>query len=191
MSRETEFGPLVDKIQFDRVLGFIEEGKKEGAKCELGGGPIGTEGYFVAPTFFTNVSDDMRIAKEEIFGPVACILKFKTVDEVISRANATEFGLAAAVHTSSIKLASKVSQELEAGTVWINCYNTCYHQVPFGGYKVFFEKILILGQRHWKRIRRSRTLCKIKTILKNRNICKRNQSYPNLTNVLNHFFIVC
>lgn len=136
LSPDTEFGPLVDKTQFDRVLGYIQEGIKAGAKCEMGGKAIGEQGFFVEPTFFTNVTDDMKIAKEEIFGPVACILKFKTVDEVIERANATSFGLAAGVHTNNIKVATKVANELEAGTVWINLYNTCYNQVPFGGYKV-------------------------------------------------------
>jgi aldehyde dehydrogenase (NAD+) len=136
LSPDTEFGPLVDKTQFDRVLNYIKDGISEGAKCEIGGRPIGNEGFFIEPTCFTNVRDDMKIAKEEIFGPVACILKFKTVQEVIERANATSFGLAAGVHTNSIKTATKVANELEAGTVWINLYNTCYEQVPFGGFKV-------------------------------------------------------
>ena len=136
MSTESEFGPLVDKIQYDRVLEYIKDGLENGAKCEMGGTAVGSEGYFVSPTVFTNVNDSMRIAKEEIFGPVACILKFKTAEEVIARANDTAFGLAAAVHTRDIKLATKVTNELAAGTVWINCYNNCFDQVPFGGYKV-------------------------------------------------------
>ena len=140
LSQDTEFGPLVDKIQFDKVLNYIMEGINEGAKCEFGGKPVGTEGYFVAPTFFTNVKDDMKIAREEIFGPVACLFKFKTAEEVIERANETSFGLAAAIHTRDIKLATKVTNQLSAGTIWINCYNNSFHQVPFGGYKVHILK---------------------------------------------------
>jgi len=128
-------GPVVDKLQFDRVLGYIQKGKEGGAVCEVGGNQVGTDGFFIAPTLFTGVTDDMVIAKEEIFGPVICALKFKTVEEVIERANDTSYGLAAAIHTKDIRLATRVMNSLDAGTVWINCYNVFFDQLPFGGYK--------------------------------------------------------
>jgi aldehyde dehydrogenase (NAD+) len=135
---QSEHGPLVDKIQYDRVLHYIKDGVDAGATCEVGGCHLGTEGYFVAPTLFTNVHDSMKIAREEIFGPVVVAMKFKTVEEVIARANDTNYGLAAAIHTNDMKLATKVINELAAGTVWVNCYNTFFHQMPFGGFKVIF-----------------------------------------------------
>jgi aldehyde dehydrogenase (NAD+) len=128
-------GPLVDEIQFKRVLNFIDLGVKEGATIELGGKKLERDGYFVPPTLFSNVTDDMTIAKEEIFGPVVCAMKFKTIEEVVQRANNTTYGLAAAIHTKDLKTALRVQGELEAGTVWVNCYNTFFNSVPFGGYK--------------------------------------------------------
>ncbi|KAN0019118.1 hypothetical protein ACTFIU_002320 [Dictyostelium citrinum] len=130
-------GPLVSKQQHDRVLGYIEKGKSEGAKCHLGGvkHQIHGKGYFVQPTIFTNVTDDMTICKEEIFGPVVVILPFKTVDEVIKRANNTTYGLAAGIWTKDISLALNVSNKLKAGSVWVNNYDNCLPQVPFGGFK--------------------------------------------------------
>jgi len=133
---ETAHGPLVDCLQFDRVMSFIKQGKDAGAKCNLGGNRFGNEGFFVEPTIFSDVTDDMVIAKEEIFGPVVSIFKFKTLEEVIERANNTSYGLAAAVHTTNHNTAIKVSNALEAGTVWINCYNMFFNQNPFGGYKM-------------------------------------------------------
>jgi len=132
---ESQAGPLVDKLQFDRVLGYIQKGVEGGAKCVVGGKRFGNEGYFVEPTLFVEVKDDMQIAKEEIFGPVICAMKFKTIEEVVERANNTNYGLAAAVHTTNHSTAVKVSNLLEAGTVWINCYNLFFNQLPFGGYK--------------------------------------------------------
>ncbi|KAG9486775.1 hypothetical protein GDO78_006914 [Eleutherodactylus coqui] len=114
----TEQGPQIDKEQYDRILGLIESGKKEGAKLECGGGPWGNKGFYIQPTVFSNVKDDMRIAKEEIFGPVQQILKFKTVDEVIKRANNTTYGLAAGVFTKDLDKAMTLSTALQAGTVW-------------------------------------------------------------------------
>jgi len=131
----SELGPLVDKLQFDRVMGFIEKGKKEGATVETGGIQVGSEGFFVAPTLFTGIQDNMTIAKEEIFGPVVCALKFKTEEEVIARANDTPYGLGAAVHTKDIRLAARMVNAIESGTVWVNCYNVFMDQLPFGGYK--------------------------------------------------------
>jgi aldehyde dehydrogenase (NAD+) len=132
---DTALGPLVDHLQFDRVMGYINKGIEGGATCTMGGKRHGEEGFFVQPTIFSDVTDDMVIAKEEIFGPVVAILKFKTVEEVIQRANDTPYGLAAAVHTTNHNTAIKVSNALEAGTVWINCYNMFFSQNPFGGFK--------------------------------------------------------
>jgi len=131
----SDHGPIVDKIQFDRVMGYIEKGKEGGAKCEVGGEALARDGYFILPTLFTEVDDNMVIAKEEIFGPVVCALKFKTVEEVIERANNTVYGLAAAIHTKDVRLAGRMAAALEAGTVWTNCYNVFFNEVPFGGYK--------------------------------------------------------
>jgi len=132
---KTTHGPLVDEIQYKRVLGFIEEGKKSGAKCEFGGQQLDRPGYFVPPTLFTGVTDDMSIAKQEIFGPVACAMKFSSIEEVIERANNTSYGLAAAIHTKDLNTAIKMQNALEAGTVWVNCYNVFFSQAPFGGFK--------------------------------------------------------
>ncbi|KAN0023752.1 hypothetical protein ACTFIV_008139 [Dictyostelium citrinum] len=134
----TNLGPLVSKQQHDRVLGYIEKGKSEGATCHLGGGNYhhaDGKGYFVQPTIFTNVTDDMTICKEEIFGPVVVILPFKTVDEVIKRANNTTFGLAAGIWTKDISLALNVSNRLKSGSVWVNEYYSIMPSIPFGGYK--------------------------------------------------------
>ncbi|EHB10275.1 Retinal dehydrogenase 1, partial [Heterocephalus glaber] len=130
-------GPQIDKEQYDKILGLIESGKKQGAKLELGGGPWGNKGYFIQPTVFSNVTDEMRIAKEEIFGPVQQIMKFKTLDEVIKRANNTTYGLAAGgIFTKDLDKAVTVSSALQAGTVWVNCYGGGGTQSPFGGYKM-------------------------------------------------------
>jgi len=130
-----DLGPQVDKIQFDKVLNYIESGKKEGAKCLLGGGRQGDKGYYVQPTVFSDVRDDMKIAKEEIFGPVMQLMKFKTMDEAIERANTTHYGLAAGICTRDIGTALKTAHDLDAGTVWINCYDNFDMACPFGGYK--------------------------------------------------------
>jgi len=128
-------GPQVSQVQLDRILGYIEEGKKSGAKVETGGGRFGKEGYFVEPTIFSDVKDDMKIMQEEIFGPVCSIAKFKTEEEAIKFGNTTTYGLAAAVHTENINRALRVSSALKAGTVWVNQYNMLHHQLPFGGFK--------------------------------------------------------
>ena len=133
---ETTQGPQVSQEQFDRVMGFIESGKKEGAKLLIGGNRCGSKGYFIEPTVFDNVTDNMKIAKEEIFGPVMNILKFKDVNEVIQRGNQTFFGLAAAVWTRDITKAHRLANSLRAGTVWINCYDVFDAAAPFGGFKM-------------------------------------------------------
>jgi len=128
-------GPQVDKIQFDKILGYIESGKKEGARCLTGGSRSGNKGYFVQPTVFADVKDDMTIAREEIFGPVMQVASFSTVEEVIKRANDTEYGLAAGVCTRDIGKALKVSHALRAGTIWVNQYDAFDCAAPFGGFK--------------------------------------------------------
>uniref|UniRef100_A0A671P4Z1 aldehyde dehydrogenase (NAD(+)) n=1 Tax=Sinocyclocheilus anshuiensis TaxID=1608454 RepID=A0A671P4Z1_9TELE len=131
-----EQGPQVSVEQQRRVLELIQSGITEGAKLECGGKAPLSKGFFVEPTVFSDVQDHMRIAKEEIFGPVQQIMKFKTIEEVIERANNTEYGLAAAVFTTDLNKAMTVSAALQAGTVWINCYNALSCQCPFGGFKM-------------------------------------------------------
>uniref|UniRef100_A0A8C6BJC5 Aldehyde dehydrogenase 1A1 n=1 Tax=Monodon monoceros TaxID=40151 RepID=A0A8C6BJC5_MONMO len=132
----TEQGPQIDQKQFNKILDLIESGKKEGAKLEYGGSAMEDRGLFIKPTVFSEVTDTMRIAKEEIFGPVQPILKFKNIEEVIKRANSLEYGLTAAVFTKNLDKALKLASALESGTVWINCYNAIYAQAPFGGFKM-------------------------------------------------------
>lgn len=132
---KTDQGPQVDGEQMNKILDLIGSGKKEGAKLLTGGSRHGNEGFFVQPTVFGDVKDDMRICKEEIFGPVMQILRFKTVDEVIERANNSNYGLAASVFTKDIDQALVVSNSLRAGTVWVNTYDNFDVAAPFGGYK--------------------------------------------------------
>lgn len=132
----TEQGPQISMEQQSRVLEYIQSGISEGAKLECGGKALGLKGFFIEPTVFSNVRDDMRIAKEEIFGPVQQLMKFKTIEEVIERANNTEYGLVAAVFTSNINKAMTISTAMQAGTVWINCFNALSTQCPFGGFKM-------------------------------------------------------
>lgn len=135
METGAEMGPLVSERQLERVLGYIEKGKTEGARVAAGGEKAFDKGYFVKPTIFADVTDEMTIAKEEIFGPVVAVLPFDTVEEVIERANNTPYGLAAGVWTENVKTAHYVANKLKAGTVWINDYNLEDAAAPFGGYK--------------------------------------------------------
>jgi aldehyde dehydrogenase (NAD+) len=135
LNKITEQGPQVDDEQFKKVLGYVESGKKEGAKLVAGGERVGDRGYFVAPTVFADVQDDMKIAQEEIFGPVMSILKFKDMDELVDRANKTIYGLAAAVWTRDIGKAHHVANNVRAGTVWVNCFDVFDAAAPFGGFK--------------------------------------------------------
>ncbi|MFQ5491776.1 MAG: aldehyde dehydrogenase family protein [Phycisphaerae bacterium] len=132
---ETEQGAQVSKDQFDRIMGYIEAGKTEGAKCVAGGQRQGDKGYFIKPTIFTEVSNDMKIAQEEIFGPVASVIPFDDIEQVAAQANKSIFGLASAVWTRDIAKAHNFAKRLRAGTVWINCYNTFDPAAPFGGFK--------------------------------------------------------
>merc|ERR1711977_803356 len=134
-AQDTFQGPQVSQLQFDRIMNYIQAGKDAGAKVETGGNRKGDKGYFIEPTIFSNVTEDMKIMQEEIFGPVCSISKFKTKEEVIKTGNSTTYGLAAAVHTKNLNTAIEVSNALKAGTVWVNTYNTLHHQMPFGGYK--------------------------------------------------------
>jgi aldehyde dehydrogenase (NAD+) len=131
----TEQGAQVSQEQFDRILGYIDTGKKEGAKCICGGERVGSQGFFVKPTIFTGVRNDMKIAQEEIFGPVVSVLPFDDAEQVAKAANKTIFGLAAAVWTRDISKALTFAHKVRAGTVWVNCYNTFDPAAPFGGYK--------------------------------------------------------
>jgi len=131
----TEQGPQVDQAQFDKVLGYIDSGKREGASLLCGGGRWGDRGYFVEPTVFADVQDNMKIAEEEIFGPVMSIIKFKDMSEVVERANRTMYGLAAAVWTRDIGKAHAIANSVRAGTVWVNCYDVFDAAAPFGGFK--------------------------------------------------------
>ncbi len=132
----TEQGPQVDKGQFDKILDYIEKGKKQGARCVTGGDRFGEKGYFVQPTVFADVRDDMAIATDEIFGPVMQVLKFSEIDEVVQRANTTDYGLAAAVWTRDIGKAHTIAQRVRAGTIWVNCYDVFDAAAPFGGFKL-------------------------------------------------------
>ena len=133
---DTDQGPQVSQEQFDRVMGFINAGTKEGAKLVIGGKRVGNKGYFIEPTIFSGVTDEMKIAREEIFGPVMNILRFKDIGEVIRRSNQTFYGLAAAVWTRDITKAHRLANSLRAGTVWINCYDVFDAAAPFGGFKM-------------------------------------------------------
>jgi aldehyde dehydrogenase (NAD+) len=132
----TEQGPQVDKAQFDKIMHYIGLGKQEGAQCLSGGNRFGQRGYFIEPTLFGDVKDEMSIARDEIFGPVLSVLKFKDVNEIVDRANNTSYGLAAAVWTRDVSKAHHLAAKIKAGTVWINCYDVFDAAAPFGGFKM-------------------------------------------------------
>ena len=133
--KNTEQGPQVDQDQFNKVMSYIDSGKQEKAKLLAGGNRVGDKGYFIEPTVFADVQDHMKIAREEIFGPVMSILKFKDLNEVVERANKSLYGLAAAVWTKDITKAHAIADSVRAGTVWVNCYDVFDAGAPFGGFK--------------------------------------------------------
>jgi acyl-CoA reductase-like NAD-dependent aldehyde dehydrogenase len=135
---KTRMGAIVDQTQMQRILGYIEHGKKEGAKLRMGGGrvrPANAGGYFVEPTVFDEVDNRMKIAQEEIFGPVLSTITVKTPEEAVKIGNDTIYGLAAAVWTRDISKAFKISRELRAGVVWVNSFDAGDISAPFGGFK--------------------------------------------------------
>jgi len=131
-----QHGPQIDKMQFEKILEYIQYGKRDGANLVLGGNSLGNKGFYIEPTIFSDVEDDMQIAKEEIFGPIMSILKFKTIEEVIERGNKTIYGLGAGIITKDIDIANRFARSLRAGIVWINCYLAVGADVPLGGYKM-------------------------------------------------------
>jgi len=135
MDPATEQGPQIDNVQFQKVMSYIDSGKREGAELLAGGNRVGDKGNFIEPTVFADVKDEMKIAREEIFGPVMSIMKFRDLDEVITRANNTTYGLAAAVWTRDIGKALAISNNVKAGTIWVNCFDVFDAAAPFGGYK--------------------------------------------------------
>lgn len=136
MDANTEMGSQVSEEQHAQILKYINKGIEEGATCVTGGGRLGDRGYFVKPTIFDGVKNDMTIARDEIFGPVVTTLEFRDVEEVVNSGNDTCYGLAAAVWTRDIAKAHRTAKALKAGTVWINCYNCFDAASPFGGYKM-------------------------------------------------------
>jgi aldehyde dehydrogenase (NAD+) len=136
LDESTEQGPQVSQEQLDKILGYINSGQKQGAKLVVGGERVGDRGFFVAPTIFDEVRDEMEIAKDEIFGPVVGVLPFDSMDEVVERANSTYYGLAAAVWTRDVNKAHTYAKLVKAGTVWVNCYHVVDTTTPFGGFKM-------------------------------------------------------
>ena len=132
---ETQMGPLVSVEQLNRVCSYLESGFSEGAKAVVGGRKAGDKGYFVEPTVLVNTNEDMKVVKEEIFGPVVTAMPFDDPEEILPRANDSEYGLAAAVWTRDVSKAHRMAEGLRSGTVWINCYNIFDAALPFGGYK--------------------------------------------------------
>jgi phenylacetaldehyde dehydrogenase len=132
---QCQMGPLVSQEQFDRVTGFLESGRQQGANFVTGGNRFGNSGYFVEPTVLTNTSDNMKVVQEEIFGPVVAAMPFKDIEEVARQANSSVYGLAAGIWTRDTSKAHRLASRIRAGTVWINCYNVFDAALPFGGYK--------------------------------------------------------
>jgi acyl-CoA reductase-like NAD-dependent aldehyde dehydrogenase len=139
LDEKTQIGPQVSKEQQERIMGYVDIAQKEGAKLVCGGEMPGgdlAKGYFVKPTIFQGVKNEMRIAQEEVFGPVLAVIPFNSMEEVAEQANKTTYGLSGAVWTSDVKKAHKLASHIKAGTIWVNCYNAFDPAVPFGGYKM-------------------------------------------------------
>lgn len=135
LDKNTEVGPIINKAQFDSIMNYIKTGKEEGAEILTGGNRVGDKGYYIEPTVFVNVKNNMRIAQEEIFGPVLCVINFQGDDEAIKIANDSVFGLAGAVWSKNDERAINIANKLRTGTVWINEYHLLSDRAPFGGYK--------------------------------------------------------
>jgi phenylacetaldehyde dehydrogenase len=135
MNADTQMGPLVSDEQLRRVTGYLDSGREDGATALTGGGRWGEEGYFVEPTVLTNTTPDMKVVREEIFGPVVVAAPFQSIDDIAGLANDSEYGLGAGIWTQDISKAHALAKKLRAGTVWINCYNVFDASLPFGGYK--------------------------------------------------------
>jgi phenylacetaldehyde dehydrogenase len=135
LEQGTQMGPLVSGEQLQRVTGYLESGRADGATAVTGGGRFGDRGYFVEPTVLTNTTPDMKIVREEIFGPVVVAAPFSDLDEIAAQANDTDYGLGAGIWTKDISKAHALAKKIRAGTVWINCYNVFDASLPFGGYK--------------------------------------------------------
>jgi aldehyde dehydrogenase (NAD+) len=133
---QTEHGAQIDQAQFEKILHYLDLGRSEGAVFSSGGGRVFEKGFFIAPTVLSDVKDEMAVAREEIFGPVVSVLKFESTEEVVKRANQTDFGLAAGVWTQDIGRAHAIADQIKSGTVWINCYNAVDPAAPFGGFKM-------------------------------------------------------
>jgi phenylacetaldehyde dehydrogenase len=131
----TEMGPLISYEQFEKVLGYVQSGVDAGAATVTGGVRVGDRGYFVEPTILTNTTNDMKVVREEIFGPVVCAVPFEDPEEIVAVANDTNYGLAAGVVTRDVSKAHSVAARLRAGTVWVNTYPMVDGAQPFGGYK--------------------------------------------------------
>jgi len=132
---DTFQGPQVSETHYNRIMNYINSGKKEGATVHLGGERHGKEGFFIQPTIFTDTKPEMTIIKEEIFGPVVAVAKFSDEEDLIKAANDSMYGLGAGVFTKDVSRAITITNRLKAGTVWVNCYNLLETSVPFGGYK--------------------------------------------------------
>jgi aldehyde dehydrogenase (NAD+) len=133
--KDVQMGPQVSTEQQQMVWNYVKTGKREGANCVIGGKQVDEPGYFIQPTIFTGVTDDMTIAREEIFGPVMSILKYKDIDEAIRRGNKSQYGLAAGIFSNNINTCFKFANQIKAGTVWVNTYNAFDTAQPFGGFK--------------------------------------------------------
>jgi aldehyde dehydrogenase (NAD+) len=134
-NEDTFQGPQISKAQFDKILNYVKIGQEEGATLHYGGKRWGDKGYYIEPTIFINCKNSMRIMQEEVFGPFVSMATFKTIDEAIEMANDSSYGLAGGVYTKDVNVAIRVSNEIKAGTVWVNCFDVFDQSTPFGGYK--------------------------------------------------------